>query len=326
MKVNRGISTIALVILTCFVGFSLFLLPAKEVQARVTKEVQEVKNLCIINQELKSDIPANPILLSQCNEEKEINNFAWQTFVALNWPADCKTGEPQSDPNIKIGDAPNAPRVWEFYNGASDIFLANGNKPENLKVVPPNCTNERKERKPVFISLSETEPELADQKELVEQRKLKLDGLNRSAGDIQNFVSGIQRLVSASLPLIDRWGNYILNENRMNPVEVQQILDRGWYSADNFSGFNNDFTGNYDSQDEGPFALTCGEKVSSREGYPCRAHNNDGEGAIEIKAAWMVLCDKEDLSQCYSGHDSHGLEMPNYKDYYRTERTFEVER
>ncbi len=44
--------------------------------------------------------------------------FSWQTFIALNWPADAK-GNPL---NCPLGDNPRAPRVWETYADAATLF------------------------------------------------------------------------------------------------------------------------------------------------------------------------------------------------------------
>lgn len=44
--------------------------------------------------------------------------FSWQTFIALNWPAN-PDGSPMKTP---ITAAPGAPRVWETYEGPNDVF------------------------------------------------------------------------------------------------------------------------------------------------------------------------------------------------------------
>lgn len=54
--------------------------------------------------------------------------FSWQTFVALNWPADDK-GKPLPG---RIGDHPDAPRVWESYKDLAEIF--NSNAPLTLEL------------------------------------------------------------------------------------------------------------------------------------------------------------------------------------------------
>lgn len=44
--------------------------------------------------------------------------YSWQSFVALNWPADA-SGNPIGS---SIGDDPKAMRVWEHYEGVEEIF------------------------------------------------------------------------------------------------------------------------------------------------------------------------------------------------------------
>ncbi|MGC1495064.1 MAG: hypothetical protein WA790_04590 [Sulfitobacter sp.] len=49
--------------------------------------------------------------------QQNFDYFGWQSFVALNWPADT-TGHPIGS----ILDDTAAPRVWEFYAGIEDVF------------------------------------------------------------------------------------------------------------------------------------------------------------------------------------------------------------
>jgi hypothetical protein len=66
--------------------------------------------------------------------------FAWQEFVALNWPAVSQTGgvvnntyvaqRDVPDNNCKFGDPNcNGPLVWETFRGKVEIFPGNGNPP-----------------------------------------------------------------------------------------------------------------------------------------------------------------------------------------------------
>ena len=48
--------------------------------------------------------------------------FAWQMFVALNWPADAN-GQPSDQHGI--GQAPEAPRMWESYKTPAQVFPGN---------------------------------------------------------------------------------------------------------------------------------------------------------------------------------------------------------
>jgi hypothetical protein len=51
--------------------------------------------------------------------------FAWKAFLALNWPAK-PNGDP--DPGKDFKDL-QSPRVWEFWEPSSQIFLPDGQKP-----------------------------------------------------------------------------------------------------------------------------------------------------------------------------------------------------
>lgn len=66
--------------------------------------------------------------------------FAWQEFIALNWPAVNQTGgvvnnafvkqRDVPDNNCKFGDPNcNGPLVWETFRGKVEIFPGNGNPP-----------------------------------------------------------------------------------------------------------------------------------------------------------------------------------------------------
>jgi len=48
--------------------------------------------------------------------------FSWQSFVALNWPADS-AGNPMPG---NFTDNPTAPRVWEGWTNAAVLFWGNG--------------------------------------------------------------------------------------------------------------------------------------------------------------------------------------------------------
>jgi len=275
MKLTRslvGIFFIILVFVASYGSWALF------------TENSWAQTVSVPQPELTSQIPANPNR-SSYNPETQFGEFAWQAFVALNWPANCD-GLPLEDK--QIGEAPNAPRVWEFYNTPDRIFLANGQDPRPvLPIVPPGCQTER--------TLSQSTQKLG-------LRFTEAAGVLAKATPLE-----IERRTDILLPdrkaLIDQSGNYILNEIRMNPIEVEEIVDKEWYSADNLREFNN--TDNF-------FALVCSSLTSYRiyKGQlPCQ--KNDDVGAIELKAAWMVLPTPvpEEIES----------------NYYTTTRTFVVE-
>src|SRR5216683_7560805 len=58
--------------------------------------------------------------------------FAWQEFIALNWPAGPQQGMPgqrdTSSTTLKFGDtAYTGPLVWQTFRGKVEIFPGNGN-------------------------------------------------------------------------------------------------------------------------------------------------------------------------------------------------------
>ncbi|MFK7862132.1 MAG: hypothetical protein AB8B64_25215 [Granulosicoccus sp.] len=67
--------------------------------------------------------------LTLFNLQQAFDLFAWQTFIALNWPADPEIfGKP--DPQHKIGQASHADRLWETFISPANVFKADGAKPD----------------------------------------------------------------------------------------------------------------------------------------------------------------------------------------------------
>lgn len=281
MSLHRRFISILYVILTCVVCGGLLLLSSENARTQTDNSPRA---------ELSATIPVNPSLVHD-NRDIKFGDFAWQTFVALNWPADCQTGLPSQE---QIGQAHDKARVWEFYHFPEDVFQSDGEKPELQPIVPPQClgfNGNQSVDQDLRLTEFASEP-------TIESEKLK------STDHLHIFSRGQE-------PLIDRAGNYILNEIRMNPVEVNQIVDSGWYSDKNLQGFNN--TDNL-------FQLACSAKepngtfpqTPDHLNVPCKV--NTWMGAIEIKASWMVLPDSKVLPDGSSAPDK----------YYTTKRTFNV--
>ncbi|HEY0159328.1 MAG TPA: hypothetical protein VGF28_18725 [Thermoanaerobaculia bacterium] len=64
----------------------------------------------------KGDIP---------DAHRLFDDFAWRTFIALNWPANAN-GQP--DPAKTPADSATS-RVWEFYRESGTVFLQDGQRP-----------------------------------------------------------------------------------------------------------------------------------------------------------------------------------------------------
>lgn len=113
--------------------------------------------------------------------------FSWQSFVALNWPADEK-GNPIPG---KFTDHPTNKRVWEYYLDASEIFSA-GENGSLMMLLSQSHTADKK----VFHMMSKS------------PHALNPDGSFAEAD---------------GNPLIDRNLNFAVFEERINPDEVNYI-------------------------------------------------------------------------------------------------------
>lgn len=235
----------------------------------------------------KNNIPINPNSL----EQKPINDFAWQDFLALNWPIDCQ-GKPLESidplsgkkyPKI-IGQAPEAPRVWELYPSPKDVFLPNGATPPLLKDIPEveRCLNDRAGSEIEYnqqLRLTETEV-LAKTEDFGEVKTANQANLLDGYGELKVGISLADIDAANQIPLVDRQGNYVINEIRLNPVEFEQIRDNKWYDATNLNSFKQP---NINKQ----FQLVCSQGYEKQSSGYCDAYKE--EGAIEIKVVWRVF-------------------------------------
>ena len=125
------------------------------------------------------------------------DNFSWQMFVGLNWPADAQ-GNPMAG---TIGDHPNAPRVWEFYPSADSVFHVNAGLGGDCLAAATE------EQKRVFHLISKGEQiGLADS-----LPELEINGILQATGQ----------------PVIDRNLNFALYDVVLNPTEVTYIQGKG---------------------------------------------------------------------------------------------------
>lgn len=125
-------------------------------------------------------------------EQRPFDNFAWQMFVALNWPAD-RNGVPIEG---SIGDHPEAPRVWRSYPTSFEAFQVH--VPQGLNSEPQECP------------LGEDLPILQ---------------LTAKSGDLHHEPASI--LQATGEPLVDRNLNFVMYDIRLNPVALSYLTDNG---------------------------------------------------------------------------------------------------
>lgn len=160
--------------------------------------------------------PVAPILSSAVpgdtpvNDQASLNCFAWQQFIALNWPAEAM-GQPADAPATEFGMAGDPrPTVWETYPNAHEIFLPDGAMPPPWGAetpVPAACQPVGTDRR--FLQHSSKFSAIFDLPEDVNEA---------APGGTPNW-------------LADRDGNPVLYEILTNRDEYDYIRQSGFYSA-----------------------------------------------------------------------------------------------
>ena len=92
---------------------------ADDIVARNVCDAPPYDQVCAVVPKDNTDFDASFIYHNlEKNAQNPFDIFSWQTFVALNWPAD-EAGAPIGEP---IGAHPNLPRVWQFYKQPGEVF------------------------------------------------------------------------------------------------------------------------------------------------------------------------------------------------------------
>lgn len=183
-----------------------------------------------------------------------VNDFAWNTFIALNWPASSRFRGVPDRSNIIGGTAqrggegggagkPNGPTVWETFKDTNDIFL---NPPS-----PPGPFNASELIPPACQGLAQANPQAA-RRTLVTTSKVS---------DVLRDV----RQAFTHAPLIDLNGEPVWYEVKVNETYFDFVVNNGYY----------------DSRKQPKTGLD----------FPAGANDAKGIGAIRVKAAWKVLGD-----------------------------------
>lgn len=154
--------------------------------------------------EVPADLPPNPTQASA-------DSFAWQSFVALNWPA-ISGQRGVADPNKIIGQP--GPLVWETWKAPAEIFLLDGSKPASWEQyggsLPPECKD-------------------AGAMELGEDLFLLTRISKVPANSGNEAIERAKQAVGGSLT--DQYGNIARYEIRMNKVIFEEIVSKEYYNV-----------------------------------------------------------------------------------------------
>jgi len=170
------------VILGCIILYSCSNTDASKVEMAEVKKVE-------LNPNLKPTFPVNdPTVRSQAN----FNDYAWQMFVALNWPASA-TERGVADLTKNIGDPGSV--VWQSFRTSGSVFLPNAQDPGSWNDGYP--------------------------------MEFKLKQISKVDPAIKEHLKSIGQAVGG--PLTDQDSNYTYYEKYMNEVEYNFIHTNKYY-------------------------------------------------------------------------------------------------
>lgn len=213
------------------------------------------------------DVNANPT-------QTDYYNFAWQSFIAVNWPAlpSTTTALAQPDTTKTIGATTNGamiPTVWLLYRDLATAMLAGAANPGGWATLQP----------PPPTGCATAPPNSVVQG----FQPMLLDMLSK----FSKFPSEVNQ--ATNNPLIDQQGWYAVFDVRLDQSEYTFIQQNGYYNAAN--QINAFIPPNQGIQ---PFPRNGQEKYFNPP-LPSYAQY----GSLEVKAAWRVLNPQTDILSRY---------------------------
>lgn len=219
--------------------------------------------------------PADPATLSSGDiKQQDIYEFAWKTFIALNWP--YKEGGQRGEPDregqlagIINTDAPNKMVVWETYMSPQTVFVS----PQSWPV---------EWGQPDFVGLQRiaTPPCYSDR---YAYGRPFAPGINQPYTNA-NVPTG---------PVVDQNKNYLRVEVTLSQPYFEYISKFHYYDADvqasavaNFVEFANKYNAAPDDPDDDSYFQPL---PTGTEAYIAPLEAYAQQGITEIKAAWKVL-------------------------------------
>lgn len=139
--------------------------------------------------------------------------FSWQTFIALNWPA-----QPDGQPNNQLTLADSkTPRVWEYYVDAGLVYRKDGAPPLGWK----DAVAASQEKTFWMSGMGVGTPETAAQKK-AHDGGYHPPVLSGASGSLQAFTG----------PMIDQQGKWVRYQAAMNDVEFDYLVENKLYNLE----------------------------------------------------------------------------------------------
>ncbi|WP_284124443.1 hypothetical protein [Parerythrobacter aestuarii] len=230
-------------------------------------------------------------------DQAAVDCYAWQMFIALNWPVDSgwpATASQAGVPNrsasasswgVSIQGQPTPTTVWQSYKGADETFLPGGAAPSGwgeVAALPAQCTSDN--RLLAGVAASPAMPMLSQISKA--PKRLSQNELLASAADT-GFSSSINEAFGGWLT--DQKGKLAYFDRRMGKAEFDYIVSNQLYLAANQAKVAT-------SADAG-ISLPKGAAFRGTPSLPLATQ--DQLGAIEVKIAWRDLTTEQDLWNRY---------------------------
>jgi hypothetical protein len=205
--------------------------------------------------------------------------FAWEEFIALNWPAVKQTGAPNTrdvaDTTRKFGDPTySGPLVWHTFRGKVEIFPGTG--------LPPGTTKNAGSDYPLYTCNYDTPPQYNYGNGLTSKGTVPWINLDENSQiGLDHIFAGAG--TGAPPPL----GNEILFMAKANRVEFNYICPKGWWSNETLK----------------PYQVATRQYLQDNHKDPepgSRELVSFDYGTIEVKAAWRKLGPHEDPNRFYT--------------------------
>jgi hypothetical protein len=240
---------------------------------------------------------------SAAPEQADVNCFAWQNFVALNWPVDpawpaspAQAGQPDRNATAQTWGTPQNPNsgnltstAWQTFKPVQDIFLPGGKAPTGWGVVPAAPSSCLKAKGPLLGGVRPTRVLRSISKiPLANRPLLRASLLGAAASD--GFGPDLINQAAGGW-LTDQQGNLVWYERSVNQAEFQYLLQPDKVAADALYTATGQSTVATNSNGQHPNGLT----------FPPGLPNSGSIqpwnqlGATEIKAAWRILTNQPQL-------------------------------
>jgi hypothetical protein len=144
------------------------------------------------------------ILPTDINEQKQsaADLFSWQTFIAMNWPADLNNCGPDTSKGMSILTG-KGPVVWETYLSSDQVFVS-------APLQPAKWCNGAGQN----TSMAHLPPKVLEMAHKT--------GIYRFIHRISKAPHGLEQAVGG--PLVDQNGRFVRYEVRMNQDEYNYII------------------------------------------------------------------------------------------------------